>query len=240
MSAMEIRDLSGMAEFRAAEALQPAVWGKDSRPDPGDLMMVIQAEGGLAAGAFVEGRLMGYVFGFPSATPGVQCSHRLAVLPEMRGRGLGAALKWYQRRWCLTRGIRHVRWTFDPMRAVNAALNIARLGARSTIYLVDYYGAIGGINAGLPSDRLLADWILDDPTVAARSEGRFVSEAPKDCLRVRLPHGVETLIRQDREKALAARLVLRDSLREAFASGYVIIGFDWNEHAYILTKNGAA
>ena len=62
----EIRDLNGMAEFRQAEILQNDVWGKEDTADPADLMMVIQAEGGLCAGAFLEGRLIGYVFGFPS------------------------------------------------------------------------------------------------------------------------------------------------------------------------------
>ncbi|MQX93367.1 GNAT family N-acetyltransferase [Sinorhizobium meliloti] len=240
MSTAEFREITGMAEFRAAETLQRSVWGEDSMPDPGDLMMVIQAEGGLAAGAFVDGRLVGYVFGFPSATPGVQYLHRLAVLPEMRGRGLGAAIKWYARRWCLTRGISHVRWTFDPMQAVNAALYIDRLGARSTTYLVDYYGAIGGIEAGLPSDRLLVNWYLDDPIVDAKSEGRFVGEEVEDCLRVRLPHDVEPLIGHHRERILAARLMLRDNLRDAFASGYGISGFDCSERTYILTRNRAA
>lgn len=239
MTAAEYRDLSGMAEFRAAEAMQPAVWGEGDAPDPGDLMMVIQAEGGLAAGAFVDERLVGYIFGFPSATQGVQYSQRLAVLPEMRGRGFGAALKWYQRRWCLKRSIRHVRWTFDPMRGVNAALNIARLGGRSTTYLVDYYGAMGGINEGLPSDRLLVDWYLDAPVVAAKSEGRVVAEDAKEWLRIRVPAEAEMSMRHDRKKALGTRLSLRDSLCEAFAGGYEITGFDCLERAYILTRTGA-
>ncbi|MER8989780.1 GNAT family N-acetyltransferase [Mesorhizobium sp. M0843] len=236
MSASEFRELSGMAEFRAAEALQAAVWGKGDTPDSAELMMAIQAEGGFAAGAFVDGRLIGYVFGSPSATPGIQDSQRLAVLPEMRGRGLGAALKWYQRRWCLARSIRHVRWTFDPLRAVNAALNIDRLGGRSTTYLVDYYGAMGGINEGLPSDRLLVDWYLDDPIITAKSEGRFVAEKAKGCLRIRIPPDVETLMRHDRVKALGTRVALRDSLCEAFAGDYVINGFDCFERAYILSR----
>ncbi|MER9495857.1 GNAT family N-acetyltransferase [Mesorhizobium sp. M0320] len=239
MSATEFRDLSGMAEFRAAVALQVAVWGEGDTPDPAELMMVIQAEGGLAAGAFVGDRLIAYVFGSPSATPCVQHSHRLAVLSEARGRGLGVALKWYQRRWCLTRGIRHVRWTFDPMRTVNAALNIARLGGRSASYLVDYFGVMGGINEGLPSDRLLVDWFLDDPVVVAKSESRFVAEEAKDSLRIRLHDDVETLIRDDRKKALQARLALRDGLRDAFAGGYEISGYDRLERAYILTSKGA-
>ena len=92
MTEVLFRDLSGMDEFRAAEGLQRAVWGEGDLPDPADLMMVIQAEGGLVGGAFVAGRLLGYVFGFPTRDPQVQHSHRLAVLPEARGLGLGAAL----------------------------------------------------------------------------------------------------------------------------------------------------
>ena len=52
MTDLTFRDLSGMAEFRAAEDLQRAVWGEGDQPDPADLMMVIQAEGGLIGGAF--------------------------------------------------------------------------------------------------------------------------------------------------------------------------------------------
>lgn len=226
----EYRDLYGTEEFVAAEALQRAVWVNVSAPS--DLMMVVQAEGGLAAGAFVEGRLVGFAFGFPSATPGVLYCHALAVLPEMRRRGIGAALKWYERRWCLTRGFRKVRWTFDPMEAVNAALYIDRLGAGSRTYLVNYYG---GIDEELPSDRLLVDWPLDDGIVEAKSERRFVSEEVEDCLRIRLPRNAEALIPPDRGMMLAATLALRDNLRGAFSNGYRISGFDYTERAYILT-----
>jgi predicted GNAT superfamily acetyltransferase len=59
LSQPEIRELSGMSEFRQAETLQNEVWGKDDTADPADLLMVIQAEGGLCAGAFLEGRLIG-------------------------------------------------------------------------------------------------------------------------------------------------------------------------------------
>jgi predicted GNAT superfamily acetyltransferase len=236
MTAAEFRDLKGMKEFGQAEALQAAVWGKGDRPDPADLMMVIQAEGGLAGGAFLDGRLVGYVFGFPTATPGVQHSHRLAVLPEMRGRGVGAELKWYQRRWCLDRGIRLVRWTFDPMRATNAALNIARLGARSNTYHVDYYGEMGGINSGLPSDRLLAEWVLDDPAVTARVDGGTPPRPLADCLRVPLPPNADLLIGEGGQEAIAARLALRAALSDAFARGCEIVGFDSRDRSYLLSR----
>ena len=70
MNDVLIRDLKGMDEFRAAEELQYAVWGEDEVVVPGDIMMVIQAEGGIAAGTFKDGDLIGFVFGFPTrATP---------------------------------------------------------------------------------------------------------------------------------------------------------------------------
>jgi len=158
-----LRDLSGMAEFKAAEDLQRAVWGEGDLPDPADLMMVIQAEGGLVGGAFLGDRLGAYIFGFPTREPGIQHSHRLAVHQDARGLGLGLRLKLYQRDWCLARGISQVRWTYDPLRALNATLNIHRLGASSNTYLPDYYGKMAGINSGLASDRLLVDWDLQSP-----------------------------------------------------------------------------
>ena len=100
---MIIRDLSGMEEFFKAEQLQRDVWGADDTEDPADLMMVIQHEGGLVAGAFAGDRLMGYVFAFPTREPHVQHSHRLAVHPDARGKGLALGLKRYQRDWCLER-----------------------------------------------------------------------------------------------------------------------------------------
>jgi predicted GNAT superfamily acetyltransferase len=223
---MIIRDLAGMVEFRLAEALQYAVWGADDIADPADLMMVIQAEGGLAAGAFDGPDLIGYVFAFPTIFAGVQHSHRLAVLGAARGQGLGAALKWYQRDWCLARGITHVRWTFDPLRAANARLNIGVLGARVTTYYPDYYGAMEGINKGVPSDRLLADWYLEGSKAATQLG-----------LRLPIPPDFGALMAKDMAAAIAERLRLRSELTDMFSKGYAITGFDPATCAYILTLN---
>ena len=236
-----IRDLAGMAEFRAAEALQKAVWGEDEIVDPADLMMVIQVEGGLAAGAFDDDRLIGYIFGFPTATPGVQHSHRLAVLPRARGLRLGLRLKWFQRDWCLARGITLVRWTYDPLRAVNAGLNVASLGGVADRYLNDYYGAMEGINAGLPSDRIMLDWHLDRPEVAARAAVPAAASAAgsgtaaiRPARTVAIPRDIDALLRNDPDAALRARMDLRHALSESFAQGLRITGFDTASAAYHL------
>ena len=236
MTDVTFRDLSGMAEFRLAEDLQRQVWGEGDLPDPADLMMVIQAEGGLVGGAYVDGRLVGYIFGFPTRDPQVQHSHRLAVLAQARGLGLGVRLKLYQRDWCLARGIGHVRWTFDPLRTVNATLNIHRLGATSQTYLPDYYGEMAGINQGLASDRLLVDWDLASPVVAALAGGRPRPAQALTPLPRPLPDDIETLAQADMAAAAALRLELRALLQRAFADGHRIADFDRSARVYLLAR----
>lgn len=234
---MIIRDLSGMEEFFKAEQLQRDVWGADDTEDPADLMMVIQHEGGLVAGAFAGERLVGYVFGFPTREPHVQHSHRLAVHPDARGGGLALRLKRYQRNWCLARGITLVRWTFDPLRHTNAHLNIARLGAEVSTYLPDYYGVMKGINAGLPSDRLRADWRLGSERAslcAAWEPGQFKPAVPAGALQVAIPPDLDRLLAEDENAALAARLRVRSELTRLFAQGHLIRGYDAAAASYLL------
>ena len=233
MSEIVIRELASLAEMKDSETVQRLVWGDDDPVDASDLLLAIQHEGGLVAGAFDGEKMLGFIFGFPSATPGIQHSHRLAVLPEARGLKLGARMKWFQRDWCLARGVTLVRWTYDPIRAVNAGLNIASLGATSGTYHIDYYGPMVGINAGLPSDRIVADWQLDDPRVEARSQGRML-EFPADIRRVEFPADIDQLLATDPAAAMAARLSLRETLRSAFAEGQRIVGFDPKTPAYLL------
>ena len=237
---MILRDLSGMEDFFKAEQLQRDVWGADDTEDPAVLMMVIQHEGGLVAGAFEGERLVGYIFAFPTREPHVQHSHRLAVHPDARGRSLALRLKRYQRDWCLARGISLVRWTFDPLRHTNAHLNIARLGAEVSTYHPDYYGVMKGINAGLPSDRLRADWHLDSERAracAAWEPGMMSLPLPGDGLRVPILRDLDGLLAEDYSAALAARMRVREALSSAFATGHAILHYDPGSYAYLLTRN---
>ena len=102
----------------------------------------------------------------------------LAVREAYRNRGLGAQLKLEQRREALSRGIRHMEWTFDPLEIKNAFLNIHRLGAIARSYRVDFYGVSSSrLQGGLPTDRLLAEWELDSPRVQAILAGRPAADA---------------------------------------------------------------
>ena len=257
---VEIRELRGIAELTAAEALQVAVWGEDEVYEGKDLLLAVQFEGGLVAGAFApDAGLVGFIFAFPTHDPRIQHSHRLAVLDGWRRHGMGARLKWFQRAWGLERGIELVRWTFDPLRAVNADLNIRRLGAISRTYWKNYYGEMAGINAGTPSDRLLVEWRLDDPRVEQNSQGipadsGFPQAAAANCragdrpagetldlqafqVRVDLPENFGSLLERDLALALEWRLHVRRLLEGYFQRGYAITQFTRvGGPAYILEQ----
>jgi chorismate synthase len=172
----EVRELTTIPEFRRIEELCTEIWG-DSEILSKDLLIAMRFEGALIAGAFaLPARSMGqraapmvaFIFGFPTRNASIQHSQAMGVLEAHRSAGLGARLKWFQRSWCLERGITTVRWTFDPLRAPNAKLNIDKLGATVGVFLPNYYGPMTGINAGSPSDRLLPEWELNAPGVLAR------------------------------------------------------------------------
>ena len=236
-SELTIRELISVEELKRSEELQREVWGEDDPADNSDLMLALQHAGGLVAGAFNEGRMLGFLLGFPTRQPEVQHSHRLAVHPECRGLGLGAKLKWYQRDWCLERGITTVRWTYDPLRRINANLNISRLGATAGIYYQDYYGNMKGISAGIASDRLLAEWHLMSPDVERRAQDQRGSTLPPagDQLRVAIPADFGALLSNDPSSAIADHLRVREALMTAFASGLRITGFDTKTCEYLLS-----
>ena len=234
---LTIRELSSVDELKHAEQFQKDVWGEDDPPDNSDIMLAIQHEGGLVAGAFKDGRMLGFLFGFPTSDPSIQHSHRLAVHPDSRGLGLGLKLKWFQRDWCLKKGITHVRWTYDPLRRINAGLNIAKLGATAHIYHLDYYGKMVGINAGVASDRIVADWQLTSADVIARAERPQSKVHPvADRIRqhVAIPKDFGALLTSDLEAAIAERMRVREVLTRAFSDGLHILGFDVEKGAYLL------
>jgi len=237
-----LRELSGIAELKDAEQFQKTVWGENDPPDNSDIMLAIQHEGGLVAGAFKGGQMLGFLFGFPASHAHIQHSHRLAVHPDSRGMGLGLKLKWFQRDWCLSRGITLVRWTYDPLRRINAGLNISRLGATAGTYHEDYYGQMEGINAGIASDRLVADWVLTAPHVETLAKGaKAVDAAPSasagNCLKVEIPNDLDKLLSTDLEKAITERFRVRVALTTAFSKGYRISAFDIDAGCYHLTRS---
>ena len=81
----------------------------------------------------------------------------------------GEALKLAQRAQALDQGIDVVRWTFDPMVARNAWLNLGKLGVVVDRFARSFYGDMSdAINQGERSDRVTVAWHLRPRAGAAR------------------------------------------------------------------------
>ncbi|HLX08157.1 MAG TPA: hypothetical protein VKY89_09895 [Thermoanaerobaculia bacterium] len=167
-----LRQLAGHDDYHACFELQLATWGRDFQEGvPPSVLKISQRVGGIAAGAFAaDGRLLGFVYGLtgvrPTARPApgrpelLHWSHMLAVAPEARDLGLGRRLKLYQRELLLPLGVEVVEWTYDPLEARNAHLNLNRLGAEVVAYVEDMYqGEMGSeLARGIGTDRFIVAW----------------------------------------------------------------------------------
>jgi predicted GNAT superfamily acetyltransferase len=163
-------------EMRLVEELQRAVWpGSETDVVPLHMLVTAVHNGGLVFGAFIEEKIIGFVFGIPGleTTPDgprpKHCSHMMGIHPDYRDVGIGFALKRAQWQMVRHQGLDHITWTYDPLLSRNAYLNIAKLGAVCTTYRRSEYGEMrDGLNAGLPSDRFQLDWWINTRRVERR------------------------------------------------------------------------
>src|SRR6202045_5384077 len=142
---MNVRALSGHAEFAEAVRLQQVIWGFDDLELlPVRFFVVASRIGGQTLGAFNGSRMVGFLL----AIPGIKRdggipylhSHMLGVLNDYRDAGVGRMLKSAQREDALARGIPLIEWSFDPFEAKNAYFNLELLGAIVRSYVPNMYG----------------------------------------------------------------------------------------------------
>lgn len=160
---IRLRSLTSADEYRAAVALQRETWGEESADIvPASLMQVAAHIGGLAIGAFSDDDvLLGFAFSLQGMRAGerVHWSHMLAVHRDARGAGIGRRIKEWQRAELARRGVDRLFWTFDPLQARNAHLNLNRLGVRVLEYVVNMYGSSASrLHHGMETDRLIVSW----------------------------------------------------------------------------------
>jgi predicted GNAT superfamily acetyltransferase len=175
MNNITIRDLATIDEFRQVVGLEKAIWGYT---DEGDLVTVpvfifTVHRGATLIGAFApDGRMAGFAYavvGMKNRTP-MMWSHMAGVLPEFRG-GLGFRLKLAQRERALAQGYDLIEWTFDPLQAMNAHFNFAKLGGVVEEYAPNFYGeSTSALHRGTPTDRVVLSWKIAEPHVVRRLE----------------------------------------------------------------------
>ncbi|MDX2160122.1 MAG: GNAT family N-acetyltransferase [bacterium] len=182
--AITIRPLRAFDDMHAVVDLQRTYWGTNLESViPAHMLFSLANYGGHVLTAFDGAKPIGVLVGFlgtsmdaperPAMANLQIVSKRMVVLPEYRGHGIGYRLKLAQRDLALRQGIRLVVWTFDPLLALNAHLNIRKLGAVCPEYLVDPYGtrAEGGLAALGSSDRLQVEWWVTNRRVEERIGG---------------------------------------------------------------------
>jgi len=185
--AVQIRRVETQAEYEECVRIEDEIWGAGfTERVPTTILRVSQYLGGVTAAAFApDGRMLGFVFGLTGLRDSelVHWSDLLAVRPEARDRGLGRRLKLYQRSLVVPLGVSRMLWTFDPLVAKNAHLNLNALGAGVIDYVPDMYGADTGsaLHSAVGTDRFVVAWDLTREPPAAR-DGFGTGAPPPDAL----------------------------------------------------------
>jgi predicted GNAT superfamily acetyltransferase len=235
-SVVEIREVSSIEEYDACIKLQREAFGlPDLEISPRRHLIVSRMAGGWTLGAFIEGKLIGFVHHL-AAVHGDRIfgySHMMAVAPVCQNLGVGAQLKWAQRARALAEGRDFIKWTFEPMRARNAHFNLNRLGVVIREYAVNFYGTDYGINPaekapdlkGMDSDRLFASWELRSPRVEALAAAREHQLSEPDDV-IEIPPDFSLLLKSDPEAAKKEVERVRAEFLKALNTGLICRAFE--------------
>jgi chorismate synthase len=261
------RPIESLAELQACVVLQEHVWGAGfSEAVPVSLLKAATYVGGLAIGAYDrDDTLVGFVFGLTGVHEGrtLHWSHLLGVADAARNLGVGRMLKEHQRHELARRGIDEMRWTFDPLIAKNAHLNLNLLGARFVRFTPNMYGTTSTpLHHGLPTDRFVVSCSTSDGVGIRRRVELAANGTPilslepqlEDDLvdtrrlpariRLEVPTDFQTLMTQSPARAAEWHAAFRTQLMWALENGYAVAGLQRDAVSsrsfYVLTLESAA
>jgi len=246
-----LRRVHTQEEYDECVRIQDETWGAGfNERVPSTILRVSQYMGGVTAAAFApEGnRILGFVFGMTGVQDGrlVHWSDLLAVRPEARNKGLGRRLKLFQRSLVLPLGVTRMVWTFDPLVARNAHLNLSLLAARVSEYVPDMYGADTGsaLHVAVGTDRFIVAWDLTreppasppGPGMASPPPASRVVNRPDQTpavsktttspeVYIAVPGDIQELIATAPEIARAWRETTREAFLWYLERGYRVDGF---------------
>ncbi len=237
MDGLQIRECITSDEFDNCIRLQREVFGlPELEVSPRRHLIVSRQAGGWTLGAFVAGRLVGFVHHLAAVRGDTVFgySHMMAVAREYQNKGLGARLKWSQRERALSEGRNFIKWTWDPMQARNAYFNLNRLGVTVRSYAANFYGTdyatspqpAGTPPPGIDSDRLFAEWQLQSVKVTKLAHGAAPTIDLPAAQTVQIPADWNGLCATDPRAAREEQLRVRAEFQNAFALGLECRGFE--------------
>ena len=186
MSSWIIRRVKDPSEYWEIMDVMKDAWGMDDYTEavPAHLLKAIDDNGGVLRVAEADGRIVGFVLGFPALKPDgslYHYSHMVGVRRAYRGRGIALALKLAQREVVLAQGLDLIEWTYDPAQGLNAKFNFAKLGVVCRRYYPNYYGEMrDSINRGMISDRFKVEWWVKSERVKKRVNGELLPPSLED------------------------------------------------------------
>jgi predicted GNAT superfamily acetyltransferase len=246
-SEIEIRECASLEELTQCVALQRDVFAlPEIEISPVRHFIVTRHAGGFTLGAFADGKLAGFVLSVAAFVGGEKFfySHMTAVKKDFQSSGIGARLKWAQRARALEMSVNYIKWTFQPVQARNAFFNLEKLGAIVRSYEPNFYGTDYSTSrdqkkrVGLDSDRLFAEWRLDDEKVERLARGEEFFEADEAARKIEVPNDWNRLVKQNPEQAVAEQQRVKGEFQAAFADRLIGRGFERSETnpQYLLYK----
>ena len=227
-SQVQVRKLETIAEQNIGRHIFDETWALDSGTEiTPNLLQAMVHSGAYLSGAFIEEKCIGAAFAFPATTSGPHLhSHMTAVLDGYRDQGIGYALKIDQWFWAKKNNYKEITWTFDPLVARNAKLNLTKLGVDISRYYPNFYGDMpDALNAGDESDRLMASWkvIGDQPT----PRSMILNPSATDTL-IKIPEDIVVIRGEDLSENLKWRHTVREEFMRVFEKNGKVIGFSAN------------
>ncbi|MEV6276516.1 GNAT family N-acetyltransferase [Nocardia sp. NPDC051832] len=143
----------------------------DPAPSPRLLVSLVR-NGGIAVGAYLDGELVGFSYGFPGRAPighldaqrAYHYMELLVVRPDCQNAGIGRTLMHQVRAIAIRRGLQRIYWAYDPLRAANAHFYLDVIGACGYEFIDNMYGVEdNGRDRGFPTHRIVARWDLGTP-----------------------------------------------------------------------------
>lgn len=239
---IEIRELTALPDLSEAVRLQKEIWGFDDVDLlPLRLFVVATKVGGQVLGAFDGAKMIGFCLGIPGVKPGGAAylhSHMMGVDVGHRNQGVGRQLKLRQRVDALQRGIMLIEWTFDPLEIKNAFFNIERLGVNVRRYVLNQYGVTSSeLNAGMPTDRCVAEWHIATPRVSLILDGEG-APIPNIVARISVPSNISQIRRSDNARAREIQKRVGEQFLDCFDRELAVVGFERSETegTYLLAK----
>ena len=227
-SNIKIRSLKSVYEQNLGREIFDETWAMDAGTEiTPNLLRAMVHNGAYLSGAFIDEKCVGAAFAFPATIDGLHLhSHMTAVLDDYRDQGIGYALKIDQWHWAKKNNYQEITWTFDPLVARNAKLNLIKLGVDISAYYPNFYGDMPDVlNAGDESDRVMASWKVVGEQPVAKSV--MINPDKSDTL-IKIPEDIIAIRSEDISENLKWRHKVREEFISAFENGGKVVGFSAN------------